>query len=386
MRQFARFDFCPMPIPALLLVTAGRWFSSARMPCALAKAGFEPSLLAPRGSLAERSALLSKVGHLPESNDLPQWVFAFAAIVKATSPQLVIPCDDPALRFLQMLVLTPPEGLNPALQSQLASLIRNSLGDPAHYRDNLDKTLLPEAAEALGVPVPSYAIVAEANEIQAFAGRNGFPVVLKGDDSSSARGPAICADAAQASRSFGELKRAGAGRVLVQAYVAGPARVYPAVAWNGALLAGYAQTRHVAEAEPPSVPVVSRCYPSPELRALAVKLAAGFGINGFFAPEFIEDTRTGQAYLLGINRRIVGGSHRGAAMNADHWAALNAALEGSPSRTRSDLDAGEEHIAVDFPQEWLRDPQSRWLREYPVDVPWDDPKLVEAMLALGAER
>src|SRR5215472_7950971 len=70
------FDFRPMPIPALLLVTAGRWFSSARMPCALAKAGFEPSLLAPRGSLAERSALLSKVGHLPESNDLPQWVFA----------------------------------------------------------------------------------------------------------------------------------------------------------------------------------------------------------------------------------------------------------------------------------------------------------------------
>jgi hypothetical protein len=29
---------------------------------------------------------------------------------------------------------------------------------------------------------------------------------------------------------------------------------------------------------------------------------------------------------------------------------------------------------VNFPQEWLR--------EYPVDVPWDDPGLIEAMLAL----
>jgi hypothetical protein len=356
------------------------------MPCALAKAGFEPSLLVPRGSLAEQSALLSRVGHLPDTNDLAQWVFAFAAFVKATSPRLAVACDDPALRFLQMLVLTPPEGLNPALQSQLASLIRDSLGDPAHYRDNLDKTLLPPAAEALGVPVPSYAIAAEVNEAQAFAGRNGFPVVLKGDDSSRALGPLICADAAALSRSFDELKRAGAAQVLVQAYVVGPLIVYPAVAWNGVLLVGYAQTRLAAEADSAGVPVVNRCYASPELRAFAVKLVAGFGINGFFAPEFIEDARSGQAYLLGINRRIVSGAHRGAAMNADHWAALNAALQGSASPTRSDLDSGEEHVAADFPQEWLRDPQSRWLREYPADVPWDDPKLVEAMMALTPER
>jgi hypothetical protein len=386
MRQFARSDFRLMPIPALLIARAGRRFSTARMPCALAKAGFAPSLLAPRGSLAEHSALLSKVGHLPDSNDLAQWVFAFAAIVKATSPRLVVACDNPALRFLQMLVLRPPEGLNPALQSQLASLIRDSLGDPAHYRDNLDETLLPAAAEALSVPVPSYAIATEANEAQAFAGRNDFPVVLKGDEPSRALGQVVCADAAQLSRSFDEFKRAGAASVLVQAYVAGSVKVYPAVAWNGALLVGYAQTRLVAEAESAGVPAVNRCYASSELRALAVKLAAGFGINGFFAPEFVEDARSGRTYLLGINRRIVGGAHRGAAMKADHWAALHAAIEGARSSTRSDLDAGEEHVAADFPQEWLRDPQSRWLRDYPVDVPWDDPKLVEAMLALASER
>jgi len=36
---------------------------------------------------------------------------------------------------------------------------------------------------------------------------------------------------------------------------------------------------------------------------------------------------------------------------------------------------------VSFPQEWLRDPQSRWLRDYPVDVPWDESQLLAAMLA-----
>jgi biotin carboxylase len=375
-----------MPIPVLLVATATRWFAGARMPRALAKAGFEPSLLAPRGSLAEHSGFLSKAGYLPDGIDPMEWVFALAAIAKATSPRLIVPCDDPALRLLHMLALAAPERLEQSLQSQLASLIRDSLGDPAHYRDNLDKTLLPAAAEKLGVSVPPHVIAAESSEAQAFAVRHGFPVVVKGDEASKIRGLAICEDTTQLASAFEELKRAGAARVLVQAYVDGTVTAYPAVAWKGALLVGYARTRFVAEAEPTGVPGLNRCYASPELRALAVKLAAGFGINGFFAPEFIEDARTGQAYLLGVNRRIVSGAHRGAAMNADHWAALNDALQGSPSPTRSDLDAGEEHIAVDFPQEWLRDSQSHWLSEYPVDAPWDDPKLFEAMLAVTPER
>ena len=38
-----------------------------------------------------------------------------------------------------------------------------------------------------------------------------------------------------------------------------------------------------------------------------------------------------------------------------------------------------------FPGEWLRDPQSHWLRHYSVDVPWDEPDLVNAMMDLRHE-
>jgi len=48
--------------------------------------------------------------------------------------------------------------------------------------------------------------------------------------------------------------------------------------------------------------------------------------------------------------------------------------------------ANQSHNSAHFPQEWLRDDASRWLREYPVDVPWDEPELIEAMLALRNER
>jgi hypothetical protein len=51
-----------------------------------------------------------------------------------------------------------------------------------------------------------------------------------------------------------------------------------------------------------------------------------------------------------------------------------------PSTTRADLDPDEEHIVVHFPLEWIRDPKSHYLREYPVDIPWDEPELVKAIV------
>jgi hypothetical protein len=105
-------------------------------------------------------------------------------------------------------------------------------------------------------------------------------------------------------------------------------------------------------------------------------------MSGIFAPEFAVDERTGEPYLLELNRRMTHGTHRGAAMNVDPGLALFAAMSGTPPTTRADLDVGEEHLCVHFPPEWLRDPESAWLREYPVDVPWDETELLEAMLAL----
>ena len=67
-------------------------------------------------------------------------------------------------------------------------------------------------------------------------------------------------------------------------------------------------------------------------------------------------------------------------------AALRAAVGASPVTARARLDADEEHVYVSFPHEWLRDPQSPYLQQYPVDVPWDDPELIEAMLALRHDR
>ena len=85
--------------------------------------------------------------------------------------------------------------------------------------------------------------------------------------------------------------------------------------------------------------------------------------------------RTGEPYLVEINRRITPGTHRGGFINVGTGAALLAAVEGKPMSTRARLDDGEEHVFVSFPHEWLRDPESAYLRDYPVDVPWEEPEL-----------
>jgi len=359
----------------------------------MAHAGFDVALLAPRNSLAEKSRYVTKIGYLPDNATVPQWITAFAGMVEATAPRLVVPGDDMAFRLLRMLVVSPPPGMQPAKQKQLAALIRDSMGDPAWYATSVDKTLLPPAAEGLGLRVPPYAIVADDAAAAAFAAEHGYPVVLKRGHSFAGQGVAICANRDELLRAFAEFTRANArdlgdihvNRHLIQARMPGLAHVYIATAWDGELLAGWAGEKLVANPEPTGPPTVGRHFNSPRLREITTALAKGFGINGHFFAEFIVADGGRDPLLIEINRRITPASHRGASRNVDQWAALYARLTGTVSASRADLDPGEEGITVYFPEEWLRDPGSRWLREHPVDVPWDEPELIEAMLALRGD-
>jgi hypothetical protein len=313
-------------------------------------------------------------------------------MAKATSPQLVIPCDDTAFRLMQQLAIAPPDGMQPVLHLQLAKLIVDSLGDPAHYRASVDKTLLCQAAEAAGVRVPPYAVISAAAEATPFAALHGWPLVLKRSHSSAGEGVAICRDADAVAREFGRLMQSqtlslddsDSRRLLVQAYIPGRTRYFAGTAWRGSLLCGYAVDKLAGEAQ--GAASVVRYFHSPELQNSASTLAAAFGATGIFAPEYIVHEHTGEAYLVEINRRITPGTHRGGFINVSTGAAFFAAIQGKQQTTRARLDDDEERMFVSFPHEWLRDPESTYLRDFPVDVPWDEPELIEAMLAMRLER
>ncbi|MBK5282858.1 MAG: hypothetical protein JJE16_12310, partial [Nitrospiraceae bacterium] len=104
----------------------------------------------PKGSLAQHSGCVARVGHLPDAATPRDFLFGFAAMAKAVAPRLLMACDDMSFWLLVNLVLSPPDGLDAGLQSRLADLVRESLGNPAHYRASLDKILLPAAKRLRG--------------------------------------------------------------------------------------------------------------------------------------------------------------------------------------------------------------------------------------------
>jgi hypothetical protein len=132
----------------LLASTATRWYGTARMPRTLAHAGFDVTLLAPQGRSPRKSRFVGRIGHLPENATPRDWIYAFAATVKATAPRIVIPCDDMSFRCSIFSRKSPPDDMASELQLQLGALIRESLGEPRHYATSIEKTLLRRGAGA----------------------------------------------------------------------------------------------------------------------------------------------------------------------------------------------------------------------------------------------
>jgi predicted ATP-grasp superfamily ATP-dependent carboligase len=374
----------------LLVSTASLWLGTARMTRAFAKANFEVSLLAPTDSLAAKSRYVTRLKLLPDDALPRDFLAALTAMITDVKPRLLVPCDEMALRLLFALILEPPDQVDPAVQLQLAALVRESLGDPTFYETSIDKLLLPPAAEALAVRVPRYCVADSIEDAAAFAAIHGYPIVLKRRFGFAGEGVAIVATTAELAREAPHLMQPNpldlghrkAHQLLVQEFVEGAYHSQALVAWRGNPLASFAWERHVASLPVKGQTTVVRFVRSPESRAFAETLCRAFGISGFLNVQFVMRADTGEAHLLEINRRIVTHMHMGERVGADLPTALHDHLRGDPPVPSPELPGAFGPSVAVFPREWLRDPRSRYLNELPVDVPWDEPELLEAMLAM----
>ena len=248
---------------------------------------------------------------------------------------------------------------------------------------------------------PPSAIVTTIAEAEAFAATHGYPLAVKRPHSSAGEGVRIVADQAAlasamnalAAPSPGDLETADSGRLVLQKVIVGQRFHQEVAAWQGRALAACAgDCLEPREGDAGSPATVVRFRDIPELRELPQRLVAAFGISGLVTLECVIEAGTGVPCLVEVNRRIGPATHYGAVLGVDLCAALRAAMRAEPvsapmqasgsASACMGLEPGKERVFVAFPGEWLRDAASPWLRKHPVDMPWDDPRLLEAMLAL----
>jgi biotin carboxylase len=357
------------------------------MPGALHRAGFEVTLLAPPGAFAAHSRHVAQSRLLPENATAQEWLFALIAAIEATAPTILLPGDEMSLRLMQAIVCEPLPGPQPEAIKALSALIVRSLGAPQFYEAAMDKALLQPLMQAAGIRVPDFTVARSPEEAAEAARELGSQVIVKPSNGTGSRDVIDCDTPQAAAEAFlrvleGARRSPAMGRepsVLVQRRIDGLMVPRTSVAYRGKELAGFARER-LQTIAPRRGSTVVRYVHAPELATFSRAAARVLEITGFFAIEYCVQRTTGQAYLIDLSCRMAPSTHTGNLVGVDLCAALAAALRGEEVESL-DLPEGSSHMMTLFPQEFWRDPKSVALRQYPSDVPWDDPALWRELLS-----
>jgi hypothetical protein len=388
----------------VLIATLGvEYVAPARMPRELRHAGCTVAMLAPAQAWCTQSRFVDRQAHLPLSATYRHTVGMLDAAIRTYGSEILLPGDDAVLAAMMQAAVeagAPPVPLPGPLPAGdaapaewppagVAPLVEYSLGNPAHYAASLDKARLLDVAHAAGIAVPPGDAVANIDDALKVARALGYPVIVRPTLGTSSQGVARCDDERGLRAAMLALPMRNATRwppaqapALVQKFLGGTRYNRASLAWRGEEIAG--ATRIAVERWPTTLgpdSLVTYVRSSAVAEASA-RLAAALALSGFAGTEFIDDPASGRPCLIEINRRIVPATHAARHAGVDLAGALVAAVRGARWTGPTDTPASHERTLVLFPQEWKRDPASRHLDQYPVDAPWDDPRLFAAMLGV----
>jgi len=381
----------------VLIFTMDDLLGVARFPKALQQAGFQVSALCPRNSFISKTRFVEQVFWLKNTQQNPFFIRSVVAdlvhAMSKVSAQLIIPGDERAVYVLHFIVNAAKQRDIYGMPQEILAVIKSSLGDPAYFEATNNKNFTQQLARELGVKTPEQLVVNDHSEALDFAARIGYPVVLKKGVGFAAQGVKICADPQELSRylqmplfakpsPLKQVIRRLLGRdtswipnsaaLAVQQFISGTPAVYTFVAMEGKILAGFAGIKEGIS--PTGQTTRLQRLDHAEIEAASTTLIEKFNYTGFADLEFIINPHSGVPYLLECNPRPTPVAAFGKHLGVDLCQALMAYFTAAPYIT-SPLQGQSVTL---FPQEWFRDPRSPYLTNGDLDVPWDDPGLMQA--------
>jgi hypothetical protein len=378
--------------PKVLVATTYQWYPTARMAMALAKAGFTVEAVCPSRHPMFKTGAVQK--RYPFYGLLP--ITSLGDAIKKAKPDLIVSGDDLATKYLHSL--HAQESRNGKSAAATCALIARSLGSPESFRVANSRIALMNLAREEGIRVPDTAAVITTETLREWIGRFGLPAVLKADGTNGGEGVRIVRTAQEAEKEFRALQAPpllarAAKRTLLdqdaallrpailrqkfvmsaQTFIAGTEATSAIACWNGKVIAGL----HFEVVNKKSVAgysTVVRLIESAEMRAAAEKIAGRLNLSGLYGFDFMLQAETSDAYLIEMNPRSTQVGHLALGPGRDIPAALFSALSGGTVHVSQPVT--EKNTIALFPQEWLRDSASPYLRTAYHDVPWEEPELI----------
>ena len=360
----------------LIVAPVASWYGISHLPLALNRAGFTVGMAGardgplahtryvskkwlPEGTLATSSKLIELV-----QNAFDQW-----------SPRLIVPADDQTVGVFHRLVL---QQTSLSVSDALRDALGDSLGDARHYATAAAKSRLGRAAAAAAVDMAPQVVRPDVEDAIAFAKVHGYPLLIKPDAGWGGQGIRVCRTEAELVAGIRAAHAKGAAGGMpamysVQKYIKGEPAAIALAACQGRMLAGIAYAKHRTMV-PRGPTSVARRLARPDMLEAGARLVGHFGYTGFAGADFVIESGSGRAWLIEFNARPTPICGRAHLMGIDLAAALMAGLQGKEPAPAPAVPGAE--LVAFFPQEWLRNSNSRFLHAAHHDVPWNDPRLV----------
>lgn len=388
--------------PTVLVATTSRWFPTARLAMALAKAGFIVKAVCPsHHPLGTTGALTESYAYRGLAP-----LASFTTAIRTGKPDIIIPGDDLATQHLHA-IFRHTERAGRAGQA-MRGLIEYSLGAADSFATVYARAKLLELAQGEGVRVAETALVEDQEGLRTCIARMGLPLAIKADGSSGGEGVRIVHTAEEAAFAFRALAKPpywlrAAKRALInhdttllwpsllrrrpmvnaQAFVPGTEATSTVACWKGKVVAAlHFDVIHTTKSRGPAT--VLRLIDDAEMSAATEKIVGRLNLSGFHGFDFMRQTQTGNVYLIEMNPRTTQVGHLSLGKGRDLCAALYAAVSGETCRTAP--AATDNDLIALFPHEWMRDASSPFLRSAYHDVPWESPALVQACLRAPRPR
>jgi len=377
--------------PKVLLATTCHLPSTARLAMAIAQSGGIVSAVYP-GS------------HPLDATRAPKDRFAYGATaplrslqiaIDRASPDIIIPCDERAVRDLHKLHATTKNAAT-------RSLIERSLGDPSGFPTATTRHDLLMLARAQGVCVPDSACISGLSDLAVLAQARPFPWVLKADGSWAGLGVQVVHSLPEAEAAYRRMNRPVALSLVlrealierdyfwaqpwltrrrpamsVQSFIVGRPANCAVACWRGEVLAGVAV--EVVNTESPTGPsTVVRVVEGDRMLDAARRVVNALGMSGVVGFDFMIETATGTPFMIEMNPRNTPITHVRLGPGRDLVEAMLARIAGRPPRERSAVT--QQDLIVFFPHTWQHDPHSVFLNTGYHDVPWEEPALVRELV------